>query len=89
MLADLPWAGHPVTLQVWVRRFRCGNRQCPRRIFAERLPELAAPHARRTVAQQAAIAATPLRPLTWTGVRLLVVATWLTVDVTRPREVAS
>jgi transposase len=55
MLADLPWAGHPVTLQVWVRRFRCGNRQCPRRIFAERLPELAAPYARRTVAQQTAL----------------------------------
>jgi transposase len=42
-------------LQVWVRRFRCGARQCPRRIFAERLPELAMPHARRTVAQQAAL----------------------------------
>ena len=54
-LADLPWGGRPVTLQVWVRRFRCGHRQCPRRIFAERLPELAAPHARRTVAQQATL----------------------------------
>src|ERR671936_3083603 len=54
-LADLPWGGRPVTLQVRVRRFRCANRRCPRRIFAERLPELAAPHARRTVAQQAAL----------------------------------
>jgi len=54
-LADLPWGGRPVTLQVWARRFRCGNRQCPRRIFVERLPELAAPHARRTVAQQATL----------------------------------
>jgi transposase len=54
-LADLPWGGRPVTLQVWVRRFRCSHRRCSRRIFAERLPELAAPHARRTVAQQAAL----------------------------------
>lgn len=54
-LADLPWGGRPVTLQVWVRRFRCGTRQCPRRIFAERLPALAAPHARRSAAQQATL----------------------------------
>jgi transposase len=54
-MTNLPWAGRPVRLQVWVRRFRCDHRQCPRRIFAERLPELAAPHARRTAAQQAAL----------------------------------
>jgi transposase len=54
-LTALPWAGRAVTLQLWVRRFRCDNRLCPRRICAERLPEVAAPHARRTLAQQAAL----------------------------------
>ncbi|HEV7662686.1 MAG TPA: transposase family protein, partial [Chloroflexota bacterium] len=52
-LADLPWGGHSVTLRVEVRRFFCSNRRCARAIFAERLPELAAPHARRTNAQHA------------------------------------
>ena len=31
-----------------VRRFYCRNARCARRTFAERLPELVAPHARRT-----------------------------------------
>jgi transposase len=53
MLADLPWGGHSVTLRVEVRRFFCSNRRCARAIFAERLPDLAAPHARRTNAQHA------------------------------------
>jgi len=52
-LADLPWGGHSVTLRVEVRRFFCRNRRCARVIFAERLPELTAPHARRTNAQHA------------------------------------
>jgi transposase len=34
---------------VRVRRLRCANPACPRAIFAERLPEVAAPKARRTV----------------------------------------
>jgi transposase len=53
ILADLPWAGRSVVLNVQVRRFFCRNRQCPRAIFAERLPHLVTPRARRTVAQQA------------------------------------
>jgi transposase len=47
-LADLPWHGRIVELQVDVRRFRCSNGGCRRRIFAERLPEVAALKARRT-----------------------------------------
>ena len=47
-LADLPWQGRTVELQVRVHRFRCTNIPCPRRIFAERLPTLAMPKARRT-----------------------------------------
>jgi transposase len=52
-LADLPWGGRSVILRVEVRRFFCRNRRCARAIFAERLPELAAPRARRTNAQHA------------------------------------
>lgn len=47
-LADLPWAQRPVQLQLQVRRFVCANPDCPRKVFAERLPELVLPYARRT-----------------------------------------
>jgi transposase len=47
-LADLPWQGRIVALRVQVRRFRCTTRGCQRRVFAERLPEIAVPRARRT-----------------------------------------
>src|SRR5262249_37276903 len=48
-LADLPWAAYRVRLQVRVRKWFCRNRHCPRRIFTERLPTVAAPWARRTL----------------------------------------
>ncbi len=48
-LADLPWAQYRVCLQLRVRKWFCRNRSCPRRIFTERLPTLAAPWARRTL----------------------------------------
>jgi transposase len=47
-LADLPCFGDAVRLQFTVRRFRCERPECPRRIFAERLPGFAAPYARTT-----------------------------------------
>jgi transposase len=47
-LADLPWGGHTVVLRLRARRLFCGNARCERRIFAERLPGVAAPWARRT-----------------------------------------
>lgn len=47
-LADLPWQGIPARLMLWSRRFFCDTPDCPRRIFTERLPGVAAPHARRT-----------------------------------------
>jgi transposase len=47
-LADLPWQGRAVAVQVRARRFRCATAGCPRRVFAERLPEVARPRARRT-----------------------------------------
>jgi transposase len=48
-LADLPWAQYQVSLQLRVRKWFCRNRACPRRIFTERLPTVAAPWARRTL----------------------------------------
>jgi transposase len=50
-LADLPWAGLPVSFQVVVRRFRCPAPECSQRIFAERLGEVAHVYARRTSRQ--------------------------------------
>jgi len=48
-LADLPWAAYRVRLQLRVRKWFCRNRSCPRHIFTERLPTVAAPWARRTL----------------------------------------
>ena len=47
-LADLPWQGRTVCIQVRARRFRCAQSGCPRRIFTERLPAAALSWARRT-----------------------------------------
>lgn len=46
--ADLSWAGFVVHLDWIVRRFKCGNPQCSKNTFAERIPIIAAPYARRT-----------------------------------------
>jgi transposase len=54
-LHDLPASGHSVTLLVQVRRFFCPQQSCPRKIFAEPLPELCRPHAQRTVRLQKAL----------------------------------
>jgi transposase len=54
-LADLPISGRRVILVVRVRRFRCLTSACPRQIFAERLPDLAAPFARRSQPLQQAL----------------------------------
>jgi transposase len=48
-LHDLPSQGRPVTLCIQVRRFRCLNPQCPRQTFVERLNDIAAVAARRTM----------------------------------------
>jgi transposase len=47
-MRDLPCGGLPLILRVRVRRFVCASGSCPRRIFAEQFPALAAPRARRT-----------------------------------------
>lgn len=48
-IADLPWQGVSVKLELHTRRFRCDTDLCPRRIFCERLPQVVATYARKTV----------------------------------------
>src|SRR5919108_1959100 len=48
-LADLSWGALAVRLQLLVRKFACRNFTCARRIFTERLPDVAAPYARKTM----------------------------------------
>ena len=47
-LADLPWGPYAVRVQLRVRKFFCTYPACPRQIFTERVPTVAAPWARRT-----------------------------------------
>ena len=47
--ADLPSLGRRTRVTLRVRRFYCCNVRCERTTFAKRLPELVAPHARRTI----------------------------------------
>ena len=48
-LRDLSAQGAPVVVNARLGRWRCRNQRCDRRIFTERVPNLAAPFARRTV----------------------------------------
>ena len=48
-LRDLNWADWGVSLRLSVHKFFCDNPLCSRRIFTERLPQLVAPWARRTL----------------------------------------
>jgi transposase len=54
-LADLPWCGTPVRLRVRVRKFFCDVPSCERRIFAERLEDVARAYARTTDRQREAL----------------------------------
>src|SRR2546421_603137 len=47
-LADLPWQGLAVQLDLEVRRFFCAVASCPRRTFAEQFPGLVAERGRRS-----------------------------------------
>ncbi len=47
-LRDLPWQGVAVRMELHTRRWFCDHPSCPRRIFAERLPTVAAPFSQRT-----------------------------------------
>jgi transposase len=54
-LHDLPNRRRSVHLVVQVRRFRCQKSTCGRKIFAEQFPQLARPHAQRTLQLQATL----------------------------------
>jgi hypothetical protein len=45
---DLPSSGRAISLRLHVCHFRCLNRTCPRKTFAELLPDLLLPYAQRT-----------------------------------------
>jgi transposase len=47
-MRDLPWQGRRVEIHLKTRRFRCRNKECRRKIFAEQLPAVAASNARET-----------------------------------------
>jgi len=47
-LADLPWGGMPVQIELKVRRFRCSTPNCIHHYFTERVPEMAVLYRRRT-----------------------------------------
>jgi len=48
-VADLPWHGVSVRLELRTRRFRCKNSLCTKRVFCERLPRVVAHYGRKTV----------------------------------------
>src|SRR4051812_35127658 len=69
-LADLPWGTYAVTVRLRVRRLFCHDVRCERRIFTERLPEIALPWARRTRRLDARLTALGLALGGSAGVRL-------------------
>jgi hypothetical protein len=54
-VADLPWHGVAVRLELHTRRFRCRNSLCTKRVFCERLPRVVAAHGRKTVRMEQAL----------------------------------
>jgi len=54
-VADLPWSGMMVSLQVQTRRFACPVKSCERKIFCERLTPFVAVYGRRTDNVRAAL----------------------------------
>jgi hypothetical protein len=69
-LTDLPIAGRPVRIEVAVRRFRCDNPSCGAATFAEQIPGLTAPFARRTAGLTEQLAAIGLALAGRAGSRL-------------------
>lgn len=47
-VADLPWHGITVRMQLKTRNFRCRNKICRQKIFCERLPQVVEHYARRS-----------------------------------------
>jgi transposase len=55
-LADLPWMGIAVKIDLPARRLFCDNTSCSQNIFCERLPSVVDKHARRTIRLNEALA---------------------------------
>jgi transposase len=70
ILSDLPCIEQCVCLMTQVRRFRCLNRECPRRIFTERIPSFIQPWARKTNRLQDSIQSVGLATTGEGGARL-------------------
>lgn len=54
-VADLPWHGVAVKLELRTRRLRCRNSLCTKRVFCERLPRVVAAYGRKTVRMEQAL----------------------------------
>lgn len=54
-VADLPWHGVRIKLQLNTRKLRCKNAFCSRKVFCERLPKVVAAYARKTVRLNSAL----------------------------------
>ena len=61
-VADLPWPGLAVRLDLRTRRFRCKNSSCTKRVFCERLPRVVASYGRKTVRMEEALRLIGLLP---------------------------
>src|SRR5215211_5565588 len=68
-VSDLPWHGISVELEVRARRFFCDEASCERKIFCERLPDVAA-RARKTDRLEEALLAIALELGGSSGARL-------------------
>ena len=71
-LADTAIGGNPVLIDIWVRRFFCETADCAAKPFAEQIPGLTQPWARRTPVLGAMIGAVGLALAGRAGARLAV-----------------
>ncbi|WKN60586.1 hypothetical protein HJ581_0043620 [Rhodococcus opacus] len=69
-LSDTAIGGHPVTIDIRVRRFFCDTTDCAAKTFAEHIPGLTQPWARRTPVLGAVIAPIGLAGARRAGARL-------------------
>lgn len=79
-LSDVPGAGRSVVLQLRVRRFRCGNTKCLRRMFVGQISGLTCRRGQRTERLRSILTAVGLALAGRAGVRLAAV---LGVSVSR------
>lgn len=54
-VADLPWHGVAIKLELHTRKFRCKNEICEQKVFCERLPKVVDVYARKTVRLNSAL----------------------------------